>query len=95
MITENTKYILNEELNKLKGMTYSEFIEKMHKPFRYVINIGHYNYQAEVKIKYEKHDPENIKVELSIKDLGIKAFIPLTDFFIMTPEGNITSNSLV
>jgi len=49
-------------------------------------------YQVEVNVFWDGAPGPNVRVLLSIDDGGWRAFVPLTDSFIMAPDGSFVGD---
>ena len=45
-------------------------------------------YQVEIEAVWDDRPEHNLRILMSIDDGGLRAFVPMTDDFIVTPDGS-------
>jgi hypothetical protein len=75
---------------ELQQLTYKELTSLIDKPCsKWVTGPDGQQYQVQVKVFWDSKKSENVRVILSIDDGGLRAFVPLTDSFIMSRTGQL------
>lgn len=82
------KSILERELSRYRGLSYSELLSlaDQDETFERDSPSG-VTYQVEVQVFFDDRAKRNLLVMGSIDDGGWRAFAPLSDSFIMAPDG--------
>lgn len=83
--------ILNQELDKYQDIPYAELQKKVSdKPIGKEVRTYHdADYNVEIVINWSEDPGGKIKVLAFIEDGEMRSFIPLTKFFIKTPDDEI------
>jgi len=89
MENEMLKSLLKEKLLEFQKLSYEELFQFMDNPKSEKYGEGDDFYQVEMESLWDdaKGETKNLRVMVAIDDGGIKAFSPLTDDFIITPDG--------
>ena len=76
-------------LEELRGLSYAELLTRLfdRQETSDVIGRSGGRYRLEVQVLKEGRG-ENLRVMVSVDDGGVSAFSPLTESFIITPEGS-------
>lgn len=88
------KEILNEHIRQLREKSYSEllcFLE--HAETREIPGKSGTKYQLEVQVFWDDKPGGNLRVMVSIDDGGWRAFFPMTDDFMIAPDGTLAGES--
>jgi hypothetical protein len=83
--------ILSEEIAKLRQRSHSELrrsVESRDVETLEVTGVSGTVYQLEVNVFWDDRTRHTIRVLLSIDDGGWRAFSPMTDDFILAPDGS-------
>ena len=84
------KEILDNEIKKLRKLTYSDlcskYLKKVH-AFQ-IKGKSETDYTLEVEAFWDSKPKANLRVLVSIDDGGIRAFMPMTADFIIAPDGS-------
>ena len=82
--------IIQEELDAYKKKPYSELVSLIDNPqTKEVRGKSSTLYQTEVQVFWDDKKEENIRIIGSIDNMSWYAFSPLTEDFIMVPNGKI------
>lgn len=88
MDTEAALTILEEQIKVYRRKTYEELSELIGKVDAYDVEMSDgLIYQIEIQVLWDDRPDQSIRVIGAIDDRGRRAYSPLTDSFIMTPEG--------
>jgi len=82
--------ILSEQINKLRKLSYlelSRFTDVKNIETPEITGKSETKYQLEIQAIWDDKPKGNLRVMVSIDDGGWRAFAPLTDDFIITPNG--------
>ena len=88
MNREIARALIDEELAKLRNLSYAELLKLVNKPI--TINVpgsDGKNYQIERQAFWDTKKGGNLRVMVSVDDGGWRAFKPLTGDFIISPDG--------
>lgn len=81
--------VLRDELQKYRSRSYSELITLVGQEINTEVRgQSGVTYQVEIRVFRDDGPEENLRVLGSIDDGGWRAFIPLTDSFILAPNGS-------
>lgn len=81
--------LIDAELRGLRQLPYSELIKLIGKPQRkQVVGEDEISYQLEIEAIWDINRAEDLRVIVSADDGGWRALKPLTDDFIMRPDGS-------
>ena len=84
------KAILEDELRRYRARSYSELVELLDEEYRAEMRgPSGATYQVEVQLFWDDQPNGELRVMGSIDDGGWRAFIPLTDGFVLAPNGTI------
>lgn len=88
MNKQEAKRILAEHLAKYRTRPYADLQRLLHEQDMAEVTAPSGTwYQIEVQAFWDDKPNGNLRVMGSIDDGGWRAFVPLTDSFIMTPDG--------
>jgi hypothetical protein len=82
--------ILGAEVEKLRACSYSELVERLldkQETFEVTGPSGSW-YQVELQAFWDDKPAGNLRVIGAIDDGGWRAFVPLSDDFILAPDGS-------
>jgi hypothetical protein len=89
MNNKEAKNILKEELKKFRSTSYTALRNRLGEIDSIEIKgQSGAKYQIEIQIIWDGDQDSNIRVIGSIDDGGLRAFFPLTESFIMAPDGS-------
>lgn len=78
------------ESAKLQRLSYQELIGFIDRPLsKWVTGTDGEQYQLEINVFWDCRKKENVRVMLAVDDGGWRAFVPLTDSFIVSPTGKL------
>ena len=88
MNIEEARTLLADELSSWRARSYPELVEKMKDVIAFEVE-GRSGamYQIEIEVFWDDRRGGNLRVVGGIDDGGLRAFAPLTDDFIMAPDG--------
>lgn len=88
MDKKEIKEILSVQLNKLRSFSYAELSARIDKIDAFeVIGKSGTRYQLEVQYFWDHKPNDSVRVVVNVDDGGIRAFVPVTDSFIISAEG--------
>jgi hypothetical protein len=88
MNREIARALIDEELAKLRNLSYAELLKLVNKPITIKVpGSDGKNYQIERQAFWDTKKDGNIRVMVSADDGGWSAFKPLTRDFIISPDG--------
>ena len=83
------KRILTEQLERYRKKSHSELTQLMTEPENFtVVGDSGAKYQLEIEAVWDDESAKDLRVMGSIDDGGWRAFIPLSDDFIMRIDGS-------
>jgi hypothetical protein len=86
---QEAKSLLRESLARYRNYTYAELQSIVGKiETDQVKGESGAQYQVEIQVMWDADPQRNIRVIGSIDDGGWRAFLPLSDSFIMAPDGS-------
>jgi len=81
--------ILAGEVNRLRGLPYSQLTElKGESEHLDIDGPSGKSYQVEIQAFWDDKKEQNLRVMVSIDDGGLRAIVPLTSSFIIAPDGS-------
>ena len=84
------KSILAKELTAFAARPYDKLVASIkHADVKNVVGESGANYQIEVTVFWDSKPNGDLRIMASIDDGGWRAFLPLTDSLIMTPDGAV------
>ena len=88
-MNDDVAYVLiDSELRRLLELPYSELIKLVGAPeFRQVVGEDGTAYQIEIEAIWDITQGEDVRVIVSVDDGGWRALKPLTQDFVMRPDG--------
>ena len=97
MSDEEAKGVLRAEFLKLQATGYDEVAERLagKRERSDVIALSGATYHVELEGFWDDKEHRDLRVVASIDDGGLRAFLPFTDAFTMSPTGSITEHSAV
>ena len=84
------KAILVEEISKLRKLSYTDLSKRIDKNETFeIVGKSGVKYQLEIQYMWDSQNKpnNNLRVWVNIDDGGWRAFIPMTECFIISPEG--------
>jgi hypothetical protein len=89
MNTQEAQSLLSEYLAGYRNYSYDELQTRLREIDTYQVNgESGVQYQVEIQVFWDDKLQQNIRVIGAIDDGGWRAFLPLTDSFIMAPDGS-------
>lgn len=79
--------LLATKIHELRKFSYAQLAEFLDPWTEEIIGPSGETYQLEVQAIWDDRAQKHLRLMVSIDDRGIKAFAPLTDDFIVSPEG--------
>ena len=97
MSDEEAKGVLRAEFLKLQAAGYDELAERLagKQERSEVIALSGITYHVELEGFWDDKERRDLRVVASIDDGGLRAFLPFTDAFTISPSGSITEHSPV
>jgi hypothetical protein len=94
MNREEALSLLNAKLDEYRKLSYDQLAARIgEEEFPEVVGATGTQYQIETQIVWDDKPGGNVRVLASIDDGGWRAFMPLCDSVIMTPNGEIEGSS--
>ncbi len=88
MDEKEAQKLLQQELSRLRSKSYAELTQQVGDVIAYEAEASSgVRYQLEIQFIWDDQTHGNIRVMGAIDDGGIRAFMPLTLSFIMSPAG--------
>ena len=88
MDKQEARSILAEQLAAYRKRSYTDLVAMIGRGEHFeVIGPSGMWYQVEVEVFWDHKPDRAVRVMGAIDDGGIRAFVPLTDSFIMAPDG--------
>ncbi|MBL7663257.1 hypothetical protein JNK13_10960 [bacterium] len=88
MDNEEAKKLLAQELKKYRQKSYTELQVLLNAQDTYAVTgKSGAEYQIEIQVFWDDQKDGNLRVVGAVDDGGLRSFMPLTDGFILTPEG--------
>ena len=89
-MNEEIAYVLIDmELRRLFELPYSELIKMIGTPeAKQVLGEDGISYQVEIEAFWDIARAEDVRVIVSVDDGGWRALVPLTQTFVMRPDGS-------
>lgn len=88
MDKQEARELLHAEMLALRTLPYTELLTFRTPLAKVVEGPSGKAYQLEITSFWDDRAAENLRVLASIDDRGLRAFLPLTDDFIIDPAGN-------
>lgn len=89
MDKSEAKAILSRELAGYRQLPYQELIARLEiEDLREVRGASGTTYQLEFQLLWDDEKSGHLRVMAMIDDGGLRAFVPLTDDFIIAPDGS-------
>jgi hypothetical protein len=87
--------LIDAELGRLRQLPYSEIVSLIGKPeTKQVVGEDGKSYQLEIEAFWDSAKGKDVRVIVAADDGGWRAFHPLTNDFIMRPDGSLVGESL-
>ena len=95
MSDEEAKGILRSEFIRLKAAGYSVLVDRLANKLEQtdVTGASGAAYHVELEGFWDDDEHRGLRVVASIDDGGVRAFLPFTDSFTISPTGEITAHS--
>jgi hypothetical protein len=92
---EEAKAVLTAEFLNLRALTYRDLVERLagRQERSEVLGLSGKAYHVELEGFWDDDEHEDLRVVASIDDGGLRAFLPFTDSFTISPNGTITDHS--
>ncbi len=85
--------LLEQQLARYRTVRYSDLVAKIDSQECFeILGPSGVEYQVEIQFFWDGRSHCNIRVIGSIDDGGLRAFYPMCESFIMTPEGECVAN---
>ncbi len=97
MSDDEAKGVLRAEFLKLHAAGYDELVERLagKQERSDVVALSGATYHVELEGFWDDEEHRDLRVVASIDDGGLRAFLPFTDAFTISPSGSITEHSAV
>jgi len=81
---------INEEMSLLRTQPYADLVSRIGKPEHkeFVAHDGN-RYQLETEVFWDSKTGGDIRVMVCADGGGVSAFLPVSDSFIMAPDGSL------
>ena len=87
--------LIDVELDRLRKLSYSEIVKLIgESETKCVVGTDGKSYQLEIEAVCDSGKGEDVRVIIAADDGSWRAFYPLTNDFIMRPDGSIIGESL-
>lgn len=95
MSDEEAKGVLRAEFLKLRAVGYGDLVERLagRQESSEVVGLSGTAYHVELEGFWDDDEHTELRVVASIDDGGLRAFLPFTDSFTVSPNGAITDHS--
>lgn len=95
MSDEEAKGVLRAEFLKLRAVGYGDLVERLagRQESSEVVGLSGTAYHVELEGFWDDDEHTELRVVASIDDGGLRAFLPFTDSFTVSPSGAITDHS--
>ena len=88
MDTVAAQRVLDEWLAKLRAVSYRELASRIDSVTTdEVTRDSERSWQLEIQVLWDDEPNGNVRVMVSIDDGGLRAFVPMTESFIKSPQG--------
>jgi hypothetical protein len=83
------KELLTREITRLRTQTYTQ-LQQLNGDSQHTETAGPSGkeYQVEIQAWWDDRKQQNLRVMVSIDDGGLRAIVPLTESFIVAPDGS-------
>ncbi len=91
MNKEEAKEILVEHINSLRQLSHPDlckYLEVKNIETPEIVGKSDVKYQLEIQALWDDEPKGHLRVMVSIDDGGLRAYFPMTDDFIITPDGS-------
>jgi len=88
MDNQEARSLLDAELTRLRAMTYAGlriYFDEQHSELK---GPSGKEYQIETLAVWDRMPEDDLRIFVSIDDGGLRAIVPMTDGFIMRPDGS-------
>ena len=87
--TPEARSLLRKELEALRSLSYAELADRLDKPATHELRgESGVTYQLEFQVFWDHRPGGNLRVRGSIDDRGLRSLLPLTEDFIVAPDGS-------
>lgn len=95
MSDEEAKGVLRAEFLKLRAVGYGDLVERLagRQESSEVVGLSGTAYHVELQGFWDDDEHTELRLVASIDDGGLRAFLPFTDSFTVSPSGAITDHS--
>ena len=95
MSDEEARGVLRAEFLKLRAAGYDVLVERLagKQERSDVVALSGATYHVELEGFWDDEEHRDLRVVASIDDGGLRAFLPFTDAFTISPSGSITEHS--
>lgn len=95
MSDEEAKGLLRAESLKLRAVGYSDLVDRLagRQERAEIVGLSGNAFHVEFEGFWDGETHDNLRVVVSIDDGGLRAFLPFTDSFTISPSGQITDHS--
>ena len=95
MSDEEAKGVLRAEFLKLRATGFRDLVERLagRQESSEVVGLSGTAYHVELEGFWDDDEHTDLRVVASIDDGGLRAFLPFTDSFTVSPSGTITDHS--
>ena len=88
MDKQEAKELLSETLTRYRKLSYVDLVAKIDQDDHLeVTGSSGAQYQIEIQVFWDNKPSGDVRVMGAIDDGGLRAFVPLTDDFIVSPDG--------
>ena len=88
MDKQEARSLLDAKIAQLRTMGYEELRAFFHEQHREVTGSSGKEYQIETLAVWDRKPEGDLRIFVSIDDGGLRAIVPMTDGFIMRPDGS-------
>lgn len=95
MSDEEAKGVLRSEFLKLRVLAYRDLVERLagRQESSEIVGLSGTGYHVELQGFWDDDEHADLRIVASIDDGGLRAFLPFTDSFTISPTGTITDHS--
>ena len=82
--------LINSEMRRLETLSYTHLVSMIGKvETKELVGEDGKNYQLEIQAFWDSKKGDNVRLIVAVDDGGWRAYKPLTDGFIMRPDGSL------
>jgi len=89
MDKQEARLLLDAELARLRVMTYADLRNYFDEEHQEMTGPSGKEYQVETLAVWDRTPEGDLRIFVSIDDGGLRAIVPMTDGFIMRPDGSL------